>query len=78
MALLLRMIVLGGYHIASVRKGEALLTDGGKWIYAVVACLSVLWISCSKQASGRHSYFQYRTLAASVFAAFVFMIGGST
>lgn len=74
MALLLCVIVLGGYHIARVRKEEALLADGGIWIYAVVACLPVLWIACSKQASGRHSYFQYRTLAASVFAAFAFMI----
>lgn len=43
------------------------------WCYAIVAALPVIWLLCASQASGRHSYFQYRTLTASVFAGLMFV-----
>lgn len=49
------------------------LADRGIWGYAAAAVLPLVWILCSRQASGVHSYFQYRTLAAAVFAGFCFV-----
>lgn len=46
------------------------LIHGG---YFAIAMVPVVWILCSRQASGVHSYFQYRTLAVSVFAGLCFV-----
>lgn len=41
---------------------------GSQLVVLLCAAVPVIWLSCSRQASGFHSWFQYRTLTLAVFA----------
>ena len=72
LALFILVPVFIGYQFYTHRKHGLRVTDNSIWGYAGVMVLPVIWILCSRQASGGHAYFQYRMLAASVFAGLCF------
>lgn len=65
---------LAVYYVRMKRRGSVRLADRGIWVYALAAFVPVLWLFCSRQASGVHAYFQYRTLAAAVYAGLCFVM----
>ena len=69
-ALVFAVLALAIYLLVQKRRGGICVAASGVWNYVLVGALPVLWLMVASQASGRHAYFQYRTLAVMVYAAF--------
>ena len=65
-------LALGVYLLVMNRRTGLRFAGRGIWVYVLAGALSVLWLMVASQASGRHAYFQYRTLAVMVYAVFCF------
>ena len=62
------------FLVCKLRKKNVLkFSDSGLWGYVAAALVPAVWILCSRQASGGHAYFQYRSLAVSVLGVLCFV-----
>lgn len=72
-SLVVAALALGVYLLVTKHRAGLKPSGSGIWVYALAGALPVIWLMCASQASGRHAYFQYRTLAVMVYAAFCFI-----